>query len=54
MGRVSGWYLAFYIIVVAILMSVVRPGSKAGAAIVAVTDALAAVIGMATGYVEVR
>lgn len=54
MARISGWDLAFWIIAVAILASVVRPGSKAGAAIVAVTDAMAAVIGVATGYVEVR
>jgi hypothetical protein len=52
--RVSGWDLAFWIIAVAILATAVRPGSKAGAALVALTDALAAVIGTATGYVEVR
>ena len=50
MRRVSPWDLAFWIIVVAIIASVVRPGSKAGNALVAVTEALAAVVGEATGY----
>ena len=48
--RVSGWDLAFWIIVVACLATVVRPGSKAGQALVTLTDALAAVIGTATGF----
>lgn len=52
MRRVTGWDVAFYVIFVAIVFSLVRPGSKGGAAIVAVTDALAAVIGLATGYVQ--
>lgn len=52
MRRVSGFDLAFYIILVAILASLVHPGSKAAAAIAALTDALAAVIGLATGYTQ--
>lgn len=37
-------------LVIAIVFSLVRPGSKGGAAMVAVTNATAAVIGTATGY----
>lgn len=42
----------FWLIIFAIVFSLVRPGSKAGTALVGVTDGLAAVIGTATGYVE--
>jgi len=49
-GGVSGWDLAFWVVVVAILFSVVRPGSKGGGAVIAMTEALAAVVGEATGY----
>lgn len=42
----------FYVIIVAIVFSLVRPGSKAGAALVAVTKATADVIGWATGYAQ--
>lgn len=42
----------FWVIVVAIIFSLVRPGSKSGQAVVDVTDALAAVVGLATGYVQ--
>lgn len=52
MRKVSGWDLLFWIVMVALLASVVRPGSKAGDALVALTDALAAVIGEATGYAQ--
>lgn len=50
MRKVSAWDLLFWIIVVAIVASVVRPGSKAASAIAAITDAVAAVVGEATGY----
>jgi hypothetical protein len=42
--------LIFWVIVVAILMSLTRPGSLGGQAVVDVTDAFAAVVGTATGY----
>lgn len=42
--------LLFYVIVVAILMSLVRPGSVGGQAVIDITDAFAAVVGKATGY----
>lgn len=42
----------FWLIAVAIVYSLARPGSKGGAAVVAVTDALAAVVGLATGYTQ--
>lgn len=42
--------LLFWIVMVAILMSLVRPGSVGGQAVVDVTDAFAAVVGKATGY----
>lgn len=44
--------LVFWAIVVAIIFSLVRPGGPAAPAIVAITDALAAVIGLSTGYVQ--
>jgi dolichol kinase len=50
--RVSGWDLAFWVVIVAIVGSLVRPASKAGAALVALVDALAAVVGEATGYTQ--
>lgn len=50
MGRFSGWDLAFWTVVVAIIFSMVRPGSKAGGAMIAITEALAALTGEATGY----
>ena len=50
MRRVGIWDLLFWIVMVACLASVVRPGSKAGTALVALMDALAAVVGEATGY----
>lgn len=40
----------FWIIVVAIIMSLTRPGSVGGKAIVAVTSAFALAVGSATGY----
>jgi hypothetical protein len=40
----------FWIIVVAILMTLTRPGSVGGDAIVAVTSAFALAVGRATGY----
>jgi hypothetical protein len=49
-ARLSPWDALFWAFIVAIVFSLVRPGSKAGAAVVAVTDAIAAVVGMATGY----
>lgn len=39
----------FWGIVLAIIYMLVRPGSKAGSAVILVTDALAAVIATATG-----
>jgi hypothetical protein len=50
--RVSGWDVAFWVIITAIIASMVRPGSKAGTALAALVDALAAVIGEATGYTQ--
>lgn len=50
--RLSFWDGLFWAFMVAIVFSLVRPGSKAGAAVVAVTDAIAAVTGMATGYTQ--
>ena len=52
MKKVSVLDLLYWVIIVAIIFSLARPGSKAGIAIVAVTDALAAVIGLSTGYVQ--
>jgi len=43
---------AFLLIVAAIVYSLVRPGSKAGQAVQAVTDALVGVIGTTTGYTQ--
>lgn len=52
MNKVSWLDFVYWVILVAIIFSLARPGSKAGTAIVAVTDALAAVIGLSTGYVQ--
>lgn len=41
--------LLFYVIVVAIIATLVRPGSKAGTAVVDMVDAFAAVVSGATG-----
>lgn len=51
-ARFSWLDFLFWVVVVAIIFSLVRPGSKAGQAVVAVTDALASVVGLATGYVQ--
>lgn len=48
--KVTGWDLAFWVIVAAILFSLVRPGSPAGIAVVALTDLAAATVGASTGY----
>jgi hypothetical protein len=48
----SAWDALFWIIIVAAVFSLARPGSKAGQAAVSITDALAAVIGIATGYTQ--
>jgi len=48
--RFSAWDIGFYVVMVAILASVVHPGSKAAQAVQDLTDALAAVVGEATGY----
>ena len=42
--------LLFWIVMVAIIMSLTRPGSVGGEAIVAVTSAFALAVGRATGY----
>lgn len=42
--------ILFWVIMVAILMSLVRPGSVGGQAVVDMTDAFASVVGKATGY----
>lgn len=42
----------FWLVIVAIVFSLVRPGSKAGQAVVDVTNGFAAVVGLATGYVQ--
>jgi hypothetical protein len=52
MSRVGIWDLLFFIIIVAILFSLVRPGSRSGEAIVVLTDALAVTVGLATGYTK--
>jgi hypothetical protein len=48
--RVSWADLLFWVIVTAIIFSLVRPGSKAGAAVTAIVNAIAAVVGETTGY----
>jgi len=42
----------FWLILLAIVFSLVRPQSKGAQALITITDGLAAVIGTATGYVE--
>ena len=49
MRRVGITDVLFYIIIVAIIAPLVRPGSKAGQALVDVIDAFAAVVAGATG-----
>lgn len=44
-----GWDIAFWVIVAALIYVLVRPGSPAGVAVVAVTDLAAGLIGAATG-----
>jgi dolichol kinase len=44
--------LGFFVIVAAIVFSLVRPNSKAATAVPLFTDTLAAVIGTATGYTQ--
>jgi hypothetical protein len=48
--KLSVWDGFFWLIMVAIVFSLVRPGSKSASALVALTDALTAVIGNVTGY----
>jgi hypothetical protein len=50
--RFRAWDVLFWIVIVAIIYSLVRPGSKGAAMIVALTDALAAVVGLSTGYTQ--
>lgn len=42
----------FWVIVAAIIYSLVRPGSRANQALTTITDALVAIIGTATGYTQ--
>jgi hypothetical protein len=49
MGRVGFFDLLFYVIVVAIIATLARPGSKAGTAVVDMINAFAAVVSGATG-----
>lgn len=51
MGKFSALDVIFWAIVLAIVFMLVRPGSKAAAGLIAVTDAFAAVVGTATGAV---
>jgi hypothetical protein len=44
--------LLYWVIVVAIIYSLVRPGSPAGKAMTTIADAAVDVIGTATGYVQ--
>lgn len=46
----SAWDVVFFIILAAILYSLVRPGSPAHAAIVAISDLAEGLVGTATGY----
>jgi hypothetical protein len=52
MGRVTVWDFLYFTTVAAILFSLVRPNSKAGAAMVVAADAVAGTIGWATGYAQ--
>jgi hypothetical protein len=49
MRRVGIADLLFYVVVVAIIATLVRPGSKAGTAVVDMVNAFAAVVSGATG-----
>ena len=49
MGRIGITDLLFWIVVVAIIATIVRPGSKAGTAVVDLVNAFAAVVSGATG-----
>lgn len=50
--RFSGWDLAFYVVIVAIIAALVRPGSKGAQMVTAVMNAFAALVGTATGYLQ--
>lgn len=50
--KFTGWDIAFWVVIVAVVMSLVRPGSKGAQFVVAATAAIAAVVGTATGYVQ--
>lgn len=50
--KFTGWDIAFWVIVVAIITSLVRPGAQGGKFVVAVTNALAGLVGTATGYTQ--
>lgn len=49
MRRVGITDVLFYVIVVAIIATLVRPGANAGQAVIDMIDAFAAVVGGATG-----
>jgi len=49
-GRLGPAALLAWLFVVALIFSLVRPGAKAGTAVVDITNAVAAVIGQTTGY----
>jgi dolichol kinase len=44
------WQLVIGVIIVAIIFTLVRPGSPSGSAITQISDALASLIGTATEY----
>ena len=46
----SGWDLAFYVVLAAIVYSLVRPGSPAHSAIAALASLSEGLVGTATGY----
>jgi hypothetical protein len=50
--RFTGWDIAFWVIITAAIMSLVRPRSKGAQLVVDVTSAVAAVVGTATGYTQ--
>jgi hypothetical protein len=49
-GKLGPAALLAWLFVLAVIYSLVRPGSKAGAAVVSITNAVAAVVGQTTGY----
>lgn len=51
-GKFTLGDMIFWLLIVAIVFSLVRPGSKGAAALISITDGLAAVIGTATGYTQ--